>query len=688
MDADIAKWSEIDRKWNNSFADIPVRSTKPIVIKVKILAGIGINRNSIFDYVTYPHPRIEVECDWARGTKKFQTSEKNETNNPIWDETFRIVLSDGYDETSNGIMKFRLLDKGWIYSTTLAETDFDPDSLEIGSNFEGNISFGKMGTIRVKITKRQKTHLRLSHCLCDGEINFRKNRIHRAMKGMQRLLGNDGAPRNLLEAPIISVVGSGGGIRAMTGMCGVMEALLETGILDCLMYAVGTSGSSWYLTSSYARNALDKNRQSDYHSWLRNSLTTSPFVELVKPWNILKGRQVYKAKTSVGQPFTFIDYYGIVTAIKAMGEEYANVKLSDVRKYLDEANVPLPLLNSSQVYEDRLVQQYYADCSFTPYECEIPHYGVNVDMQRLNSQFHSGVMEKNLPEPDLQFLLGTLGSVFGVSLDRIKQALDEDDETDSEMTEHDRDHQEEQKSAWLNNLPGFLGRNGVIQRTGKVLNMVRGFSDMKRFRINPRIKSAGEEEFDGFDEQRSDLDLVDGGILCNVAVDAILRPQRRNDILIIIDFTGYDADVSFKTLTTSISLAKEGGYKFPPVDLKKIRKEGVKQFYIFEDENDPECPIVFWFLMTTKKFSQLSDYTPKNKEVLKDLPPGERFNDFSIYKSDTYDTFDLTYTNLEFDRLRELMNFNISSNAEIIKQKIREKISQKRKLGHQNMIEN
>lgn len=43
----------------------------------------------------------------------------------------------------------------------------------------------------------------------------------------------------------MSLVASGGGFRAMIGMVGVMEALRETGLLDCMTYAVGTSGSAW-----------------------------------------------------------------------------------------------------------------------------------------------------------------------------------------------------------------------------------------------------------------------------------------------------------------------------------------------------------------------------------------------------------------------------------------------------------
>ncbi|XP_039268218.2 cytosolic phospholipase A2-like [Styela clava] len=693
MDADIEKWGELDAKWNTSFGEIPISHKKPTILRIKVISGNNINRNNIHDYVRYPNPRIEVEYTKARGTKIFWTSSKPGTFNPEWNESFRIVLPDIEDGKSNdsGIIKFRLLANGYIFSNVcVAETDFNPDSIKIGGSFDGDISFGKMGKIKIKVTKKQKTHLRISHALCDAEMRIRKKRVPKVMRAMQKLLGNEGAPQNIFETPIISIVGSGGGIRAMTGMCGVMEGLHKSGILDCMMYAVGTSGSSWYLTSAYARKAMNEKDREKYHLWLRQSFTTSAIWELFKPSNMLTGRQVRNAKTEIGQPFTFVDYYGICTAIKAVGNEFATTKLSDIRSYVEPADVPYPIMNVSQVQDDNAVDQYNADCSFSAYECEIPQYGINIDMKKLNSQFYNGAMEKHLPEPDLRFILGTLGSVFGVSLKKIEGLMkeQEDDEVDgtpsSKIEESKKLEKEEPKPSMWSKLPHFLGRNGMIKRTGKILNVARGFSNMQRFRVNPKSGEDDDEILDGFDEHKTVLDLVDGGILCNVAVDAILRPQRRNDILIIADFTGYDAEVNFETLKSAIDLAQEGGYKFPPVDLKKIKREAVQQFYIFEDENDPECPIVFWFMTTTKKFSQLKDYTPKHPEVLKDLPPGKRFNEFSVYNSDTYDTFDLKYTNLEFDRFCELMAFNVSSNAELIKQKIRERTEQKRKLNRES----
>lgn len=48
-----------------------------------------------------------------------------------------------------------------------------------------------------------------------------------------------------MQVPVIAILGSGGGFRAMVGFAGVMKALYESGILDCATYIAGLSGSTW-----------------------------------------------------------------------------------------------------------------------------------------------------------------------------------------------------------------------------------------------------------------------------------------------------------------------------------------------------------------------------------------------------------------------------------------------------------
>lgn len=49
----------------------------------------------------------------------------------------------------------------------------------------------------------------------------------------------------VFQIPVIAVMATGGGIRAMTSLYGQLAGLRELGLLDCISYITGASGSTW-----------------------------------------------------------------------------------------------------------------------------------------------------------------------------------------------------------------------------------------------------------------------------------------------------------------------------------------------------------------------------------------------------------------------------------------------------------
>lgn len=47
------------------------------------------------------------------------------------------------------------------------------------------------------------------------------------------------------QAPVIAVLGSGGGLRAHIACLGVLSEMKELGLLDAITYLAGVSGSTW-----------------------------------------------------------------------------------------------------------------------------------------------------------------------------------------------------------------------------------------------------------------------------------------------------------------------------------------------------------------------------------------------------------------------------------------------------------
>ena len=56
---------------------------------------------------------------------------------------------------------------------------------------------------------------------------------------------------NCWQTPVVAMLGSGGGFRAMIALCGVFKALKDSGIFEMCMYIAGLSGSTWFVSQLY-----------------------------------------------------------------------------------------------------------------------------------------------------------------------------------------------------------------------------------------------------------------------------------------------------------------------------------------------------------------------------------------------------------------------------------------------------
>lgn len=47
------------------------------------------------------------------------------------------------------------------------------------------------------------------------------------------------------QVPVVAIMATGGGARAMTSLYGQLSGLKKLNLLDCITYISGTSGSAW-----------------------------------------------------------------------------------------------------------------------------------------------------------------------------------------------------------------------------------------------------------------------------------------------------------------------------------------------------------------------------------------------------------------------------------------------------------
>lgn len=65
-----------------------------------------------------------------------------------------------------------------------------------------------------------------------------------------------------------------------------------------------------------------------------------------------------------------------------------------------------------------------------------------------------------------------------------------------------------------------------------------------------------------------------------------------------------------KELFNAEKKAREQGLKFPHIDKRKLEAGPRNEIHVFEDENDPECPIVIWITLCNKSYKSLENVTP------------------------------------------------------------------------------
>lgn len=75
-----------------------------------------------------------------------------------------------------------------------------------------------------------------------GQISFHQSRT---LGILLFLTLSTNCPSFNAQAPVIAVLGSGGGLRAYIACLGVLSEMKELGLLDAVTYLAGISGSTW-----------------------------------------------------------------------------------------------------------------------------------------------------------------------------------------------------------------------------------------------------------------------------------------------------------------------------------------------------------------------------------------------------------------------------------------------------------
>ncbi|XP_012584379.1 PREDICTED: cytosolic phospholipase A2 [Condylura cristata] len=647
---------------------------------VTVLQATKVTKGAIGDMLDTPDPYVELFISSTPDSRK-RTRHFNNDVNPVWNETFEFIL----DPNQDNILEITLMDANYVMDETLGTATFPISSMKVGEKKQVPFVFNQVTEMILEMSLEVCScpDLRFSMALCDQEKIFRQQRKENIKENMKKLLGpkNSAGLCSTRDVPVVAILGSGGGFRAMVGFSGVMKALYESGILDCATYIAGLSGSTWYMSTLYSHPDFPEKGPDEINEELMKNVSYNPLL-LLTPQKIKRYVESLWKKKSSGQPVTFTDIFGMLIG-ETLIHNRMNTTLSSLKEKVNAAQCPLPLFTCLHVKPD-VSELMFADwVEFSPYEIGMAKYGTFMAPDLFGSKFFMGTVVKKYEENPLHFLMGVWGSAFSILFNRVlgvsgsqnkgctmeeelenitakhivsHDSSDSDDESHepkgTENEEAEREYQNDNQASWVQRMLMALVSDSTLfntreGRAGKVHNFMLGLNLNTSYPLSPLQDFTTQESVDE-DE-----------------LDAAVAERRITN--------------SFhKELLLAEKWAKMNKLPFPKIDPHVFDREGLKECYVFKPKNpdmEKDCPTIIHFVLANINFRKF-----KAPGVPRETKEEKEIADFDIFDDpdSPFSTFNFQYPNQAFKRLHDLMHFNTLNNIDVIQNAIIESIEYRR----------
>ncbi len=419
--------------------------------------------------------------------------------------------------------------------------------------------------------------VRIGNDLHPDEVAYRANRAPKVKAALENLLSRSLDDKKI---PIIALVGSGGGYRAMLCTTGFMVGAEKIGLLNATTYITALSGSTWAL-GPWMMTGWS---WADFRIYLEGVILKSIFK-----FDSLDARHiadVFATKLAFNQSVTAVDLFGALLAnrlLDGFGENRQMLYLSQQAQRTQDGNWPYPIYTATDGSEKVVHDAHWYE--FTPHEVGTASFGVYVPAWAYGREFYGGGSLDFAPEQTLGFILGTCGSAFAVHVGFVWNSLAK--ELSNPLL---KQLMEEYIIAPLKGKRVFWA---------EVNNFMKGIANIPHAYV--RL------------DTRDTLKLVDAGITFNLPYPPISgeRPERKADVIIFLDAS---AGVLPNELKKVENYARKHGLKFPVIDYTDVEK---KTCAVFKDEKDPEVPVVIYMPRISdaqlwqqhKSTSELSQYS-------------------------------------------------------------------------------
>eukprot|EP00075_Anas_platyrhynchos_P009063 XP_021134163.1 cytosolic phospholipase A2 beta isoform X7 [Anas platyrhynchos] len=529
----------------------------------------------------------------------------------------------------------------------------------------------------------EKLDVRLGYDLCREEQEFLQKRKRVVASALKRVLHLE---RDLHghEVPVIAVMATGGGLRAMSAMFGHLLALQKLNLLDCVTYVTGASGSTWTLADLYEHADWSQKTLEEPLRAVKEQVTKCK-LNLMSMEHLKYYHKELAERAKAGHVSSFTTLWSLVQEM-FLHERPRKYKLTDQRKALEHGQNPLPFYAVLNVKEEKYSTFKFREWTeFSPYEVAIPKYGASIRSEFFDSEFFMGRRVKKLPESRICYLEGLWTNIFTRNLlDGLYWSSNSNefwerwakDMVDIEKHSPEEDTTIIEPPSCLSGKLYEMFQDIMTKRPllGKSHNFLRGLEFHKDYAHQKKFVEWKDTVLDSFPNNLTPLQkylcLIDVGYFINTSGAALFRPERNVDVIISLD---YGLGNVFKQLEMTYKYCKIQKIPFPKVELSEEEEKNPKECYVFSDPEDPRAPIVIHFPLVNDTFKEFKE--PGVKRSHSEMEEGKVNLENSC---SPYYLVRLIYSSENFDKLVNLSKYNILNNRDLLLQAIQSAVERKR----------
>uniref|UniRef100_A0A8D0G9S7 Phospholipase A2 n=1 Tax=Sphenodon punctatus TaxID=8508 RepID=A0A8D0G9S7_SPHPU len=613
-------------------------------------------------------------------------------SDPEWNETFHYRIHTAV----KNILELTLFDKDVLISDELTSIVFDVGGIKPGRPLKRTFRLNpEVSLIQLLVAFSDPfstdilivlcltfiitwdLDIRLGFDLCKEERDFLDKRKERASQALKKALNLRDTPRKD-EVPVVAVLGSGCGMRAMTSFYGSLSGLQQLGVLDSTMYLCGISGSTWYVISHtlYQNSDWSCKDLCGPISSAREKLSSSK-VGAFSSERLKYYFQELNTMENDGRKVSFPDLWGLIVEYFLQQKEDPST-LSDQQEAVKQAQNPYPIYAAVNVRPNISGGDFAEWCEFTPYEVGFRKYGAFVRTEDFDSEFFMGRLIRKRPEPRICYLQGMWGSAFAASLDDVflqvvgsgLSFLDSLNDAVKVIDDCQRFHIRDPTRLKTRLVtPGGLLLQ-IFQdffksrvTAGETFNFMQGLYLHRNYVNIKKFVAWKGTHLDAFPNKLTPMEdslyLVDGGFSINSPFPLVLQQER--DVDVILSFN-YSWEAPFEVLHLTQKYCEEQEIPFPPILLNEADEKEPKECYMFVDAENPKAPIVLHFPLVNDTFHKY-----KAPGVERESEDEKFFGDFDIAGKDSpYRTLNFSFEPHDFDRLVGVSCYNVLNNKDTI----------------------